>query len=144
MMSLSRLRKPIGLAYQAVRGPLALVQSRLPAHSKLRAGLAAALHGADSQLGGRGSQSAGRSATPSPGSARESERQRTHDPVADAWQDEDAAREAIVEAVRERQPDVGELADPNLDVAEVQAQLQAKHALEERSIAREGDRRGRA
>jgi hypothetical protein len=47
-----------------------------------------------------------------------------------AAEDLEAEREAIAEAVRERQPDVGELADPELDVAEVQAQLQAKHAVE--------------
>ena len=50
--------------------------------------------------------------------------------------DTNADREAIAQAVRERQPDVGELADPDLDVAEVQAQLQAKHAIEAREEAK--------
>jgi hypothetical protein len=41
-------------------------------------------------------------------------------------------REQIAEAIRAEQPDVGELADPELDVADVQARLRAKHLVEER------------
>jgi uncharacterized membrane protein len=51
-------------------------------------------------------------------------------------------REAIAETIRDRQPDVGELADPDLDVAEVQAQLQAKHTVEAHEEERELRHRG--
>jgi hypothetical protein len=129
MTSISLLRKPIGLAYQAVRMPLALVESRLPQRSKVRAGLAAGLHRIDTRMAGE-----------PPQAERRPETARSHD----VWECEDTAREAVVEAVRDRQPDVGELADPDLDVAEVQAQLQAKHAIEERAQARDGGRHGHA
>jgi hypothetical protein len=128
--AISLLRKPATTAYRAVRVPFALVENRLPQSSKIRAGLAAAITSVDSWIGEHGREE-GTSRTEAPVPSQSPAQESAPDP----WQDEEAARAAIEEAVRERQPEVGELADPDLDVAEVQAQLQAKHALEERQRA---------
>lgn len=114
------IRKSATVAYVAVRTPLAVVENRLPEGSGVRGGLTRALRRVDSAvaplLHERPERSPeGRAATK---------------PETPPAQDLEAEREAIAEAVRDRQPDVGELADPDLDVAEVQAQLQAKHAIE--------------
>jgi hypothetical protein len=116
------VRKSASFAYTTIRTPFALVESRLPESSRVRTGLHAALETADSSVEQLLQLLAGESdARPSDGAAEEV-----------SSQERDAEREAIAEAVRERQPDVGELADPELDVAEVQAELQAKHAIEAR------------
>jgi hypothetical protein len=122
------LRKSAILAYAGVRTPFALVESRLPEDSKVRTGLHAALQTVDSSVQNLLHKPAADSGARSPGGPRPAEQP-------SPWADPDAEREAIAEAVRERQADVGELADPDLDVADVQAQLQAKHALEEREEA---------
>jgi hypothetical protein len=104
--------------------PFAVLASRLPESSKIRGGLHAALRTADATVGQLVRQP-----------PQASDGRQRHDPGRAETvpaSDTDAEREAIAEAVRERQPNVGELADPDLDVAEVQAQLQAKHAIEMR------------
>jgi hypothetical protein len=122
-----------------MRTPLALVESRLPENSKVRTGLHAALRTVDSSVHALLREPEQESAMPpsrptaptdtSPDPATRATADTSPDAPA-AAEDLEAEREAIAEAVRERQPDVGELADPELDVAEVQAQLQAKHAVE--------------
>lgn len=119
------IRKSASRAYAGLRIPFAVVESRLPESSRVRSGLHAALRTMDSSLG-RLTRPPAEESEPRPGRTTQ-----PAEPAAPA-QEIEAEREAIAEAVRERQPDVGELADPNLDVAEVQAQLQAKHAVEER------------
>lgn len=130
MTPLSLLRRPATFAYGAVRTPLALIESRLPDSSRLRAGLGTALRGADAWLDGEAPR-----IDPQPRNSAQVAPEPAHDAAADPWQDGEAVREAIVDDVRERQPDVGELADPDLDVAEVQAQLRAKHAVAEHESA---------
>jgi hypothetical protein len=119
------IRKSANLAYTGIHTPFVMLENRLPEGSRVRAGLHAALQVVDSSveqvLHRLDGQSAARS-TPSAAGAAE----------APPSQDREAEREAIEEAVRERQPNVGELADRDLDVAEVQAHLQAKHAIETR------------
>jgi hypothetical protein len=110
--------------------PFALVESRLPESSKVRTGLHAVLETADSSVEQLLDLLTGESdARPGNSDATTAGGLSAHD--------EDVEREAIAEAVRERQPDVGELADPDLDVAEVQARLQAKHAVEAREESTE-------
>lgn len=119
------IRKSANFAYAGIRMPFALVENRLPENSRVRTGLQTALRTIDSSVGqllrepgeGSGTQ-------PSSGAHAATEDMLSKDTLAE--------REAIAEAVRERQANVGELADPDLDVAEVQAQLQAKHAVEAR------------
>ena len=121
------VRKSASLAYTGMRRPFALVEERLPEGSRVRTGLHVALETVDSSveqllhlLAGESDPHASDSsaATPEP------------EPVPS--HDSDAERDAIAEAVREHQANVGELADPDLDVADVQAELQAKHAIEAR------------
>jgi hypothetical protein len=119
----SLIRKSASRAYAGIRMPFALVENGLPERSKVRIGLHAALEKLDSAVGQLLRGSPTESAQPDDSSGTS---------AAATSPDVEAEREAIVEAVRERQPDVGELADPDLDVAEVQAQLQAKHAIQER------------
>lgn len=124
MIATPLIRKSASLAYAGIRMPFAVVESRLPESSGIRTGLHAALQTVDVSVHqllhpSSAESDAGASAQAVP----------SHD--------DGAEREAIAEAVRERQPDVGELADPDLDVAEVQAQLQAKHAVEAREEARQ-------
>lgn len=115
------LRKSATIAYTGVRLPLAAAEHRLPERSRIRAGLHVAIKTIDSSVAPLLQPPADDfSGTPEPA----------------ASPDRDAEREAVAEAIREQQPDVGELADPNLDVAEVQAELQAKHALEARDGAK--------
>jgi hypothetical protein len=116
------IRKSASFAYAGIRVPFALVESRLPESSRIRTGLHAALQAVDASVE--------QLLNPAPAAA-----ERDAGPAA-ASPDLDAEREAVAEAVREQQPDVGELADPELDVAEVQARLQAKHAIEARDEAR--------
>lgn len=118
------IRKSASLAYAGIRLPFSVVESRLPERSGIRTGLHAVLQTVDSSLQQRLQPSSAESVADARAQAVPSD-------------DDDAEREAIAEAVRERQPDVGELADPDLDVAEVQAQLQAKHAIETREEARQ-------
>jgi hypothetical protein len=119
------VRKSASLAYTGIRTPFALMENQLPESSRLRTGLHAVLETVDSSVEQLLHLLAGESDAPRSDSAAG-----TAEPVAS--QDDEAEREAIAEAVRERQPDVGELADPDLDVADVQAELQAKHAIEAR------------
>jgi hypothetical protein len=124
------IRKSASLAYAGFRTPLTLVENRLPENSKLRTGLHVALRTVDSSVHGLLGRSQPESAAPPAGGAQPSATIDTSQDAPAPTPDVEAEREAIAEAVRERQPDVGELADPELDVAEVQAQLQAKHAVE--------------
>jgi hypothetical protein len=127
------LRKSATVAYAAIRTPLALVENRLPESSGVRTGLQRALHTLDTSVAPLLHQQPEPRAERRDGSAPPP----AATPPATPAQDIQAEQEAIAEAVRERQPDVGELADPNLDVAEVQARLQAKHAVELRLEAEE-------
>jgi hypothetical protein len=121
------IRKSASIAYAGIRMPLALVENRLPEDSRVRNGIHGALMTIDSSVG-QLLHPARNAPSPRPDRNRDT----APDTAPDAAPDLAAEREAIFEAVRENQPTVGELADPDLDVADVQAQLQAKHALEER------------
>ncbi|MDT4916666.1 MAG: hypothetical protein QOH89_1366 [Pseudonocardiales bacterium] len=124
------IQKSASIAYAGIRMPLAALEHRMPESSRVRTGLHAALQTIDSSVGHllhRQPEESVAGQSDGPDATTE------HVPS----QDVEAEREAIVEAVRERQPDVGELADPDLDVAEVQAQLQAKHAIELREEAKQ-------
>ena len=132
MIASPLLRKSATIAYTGVRLPLAAVENRLPQSSRVRAGLQIAIRTIDSSMAPLLKPPADESAAPGDPAAGDSAG--PGEPA--AAPDREAEREAIAEAVRERQPDVGELADPNLDVAEVQAELQAKHALEARDESR--------
>jgi hypothetical protein len=123
------IRKSASTAYAGIRMPFAVIENRLPGSSRVRAGLHAALHRIDSSIEHLLHQQPKESVA----GQGDSSGVMTEDIPA---QDIEADREAIVEAVREHQPDVGELADPDLDVSEVQAQLQAKHAIELREEAK--------
>jgi hypothetical protein len=117
------LRKSATVAYVAVRTPLAMAENRLPEGSGVRGGLHRALRTIDSAVAPLLHEQPKRS-------PELPNRHAATKPATASAQELAAEREAIAEAVRERQPDVGELADPDLDVAEVQAELQAKHAVE--------------
>jgi hypothetical protein len=118
------IRKSASVAYAGIRTPFALVENKLPESSKARVGLHAVLRTLDTSVAGLLREPVTESAAPAGDAAPATE------PA--PGPDLEAEREAIAEAVRESQPDVGELADPDLDVADVQAQLQAKHTIEER------------
>lgn len=120
------IRRSASFAYAGVRTPFAVLESRLPESSRVRTGLHTALQTIDSSV---------EQLLHEPGG--ESRARLTRSLDAALWEDSDAERDAIADAVRERQPNVGELADPELDVAEVQAQLQAKHAVEAREEAKQ-------
>jgi hypothetical protein len=123
------IQKSASRAYAGIRMPFAVVENRLPESSRVRTGLHVALQTVDSSVRHLLHQPQGQSGE------RSSE---ASTPTGETFAAPDIAaeREAIAQAVRERQPDVGELADPDLDVAEVQAQLQAKHAIEAREEAK--------
>jgi hypothetical protein len=124
------IRKAVEVEYTLVRTPLAAAERRLPAGSSIRTLLDRSLHTLDELI-------AGLLAEPYDIAVRTAED--SHDEHAVQLQHD---REEIAEAVRQQQPSVGELADPDLDVAEVQAQLRAKHAVEEREEARLFKERG--
>ena len=115
------IRKSVSITYRGVRTPLVAAVSRLPHGSRVRTGLHAVLQTVDARLN--------RTREPDRAGATRSNRAASA-PTENA----EAERAAVAAAVRERQPDEGELADPEL--AEVQAQLQAKHAVEEATQAR--------
>jgi hypothetical protein len=132
------LRKMVEFEYAAVRTPLALLDRRLPESSPVHHVLERGLTGLDGFVAGllaTPADAAPRDAAPTESPARHaapddaSARDEAADPTLEEFEQE---REQIAEAIRAEQPDVGELADPDLDVAEVQAQLRAKHLIEER------------
>jgi hypothetical protein len=106
------LRKFVEFEYAAVRTPLALLDRRVPEESAVHRVLDRGLAGLDSLVAGLLAEPA----------------------VTPAVDDDELAseREQIAEAIRAEQAEVGELADPELDVADVQAKLRAKHIVEER------------
>lgn len=127
MISNPLIRKVVEVEYALVRTPLRLVERRMPDGSSMRSILGRGVHTLDEVM-------AGLLAEPYDIAARTGD-----DHPAKLQHD----REEIAKAVREQQPTVGELADPDLDVAEVQAQLRAKHAVEARQEERRLRERGR-
>jgi hypothetical protein len=122
------IRTCASAAYALTRAPFVLVDHRLPDGSVLRrreeplGTLDALVRGL---LDERTAQRPDPAGPPAPDEAP---------PVPE--RDIRREQEAIAREIRRRQPDVGELADPDLDVAEVQAELEAKHIVEAREEAR--------
>jgi hypothetical protein len=112
----------VELEYAAVRTPLALLDRRLPANSSVHRVVGRGLSGLDGLV-------AGLLTEPADYPPAQSQSVRGPGPEPEELAHE---RDMIAEAIRAEQPEVGELADPELDVADVQAQLRAKHLVEER------------
>jgi hypothetical protein len=114
------IRKVVEVEYALMRTPLAAVGHRLAEGSTARAALDRSVQTLDELI-------AGLLATPAdlrPRAAAADHGDLEHD------------REQIADAIRAEAPEVGERADPDLDVADVQAELRAKHAVEEREEQR--------
>jgi hypothetical protein len=143
------VRKVVRTEYAMLRAPLAVVDRRVVARylaedSKVRISLERGLHTLDAVAGRLLAEKAGGPSTPASG--RQEARTRPAGPAgtpppADHPEpqepDLEEEREQIVEHILEEQPAVGELADPDLDVAEVQAELRAKHLIQEREEERQ-------
>jgi hypothetical protein len=135
MISNPVLRTVVTAGYGAVRAPLALADRRLPRTSAVHPVIERGLRGLDGLMSGilagpadaRAAEQTAATGTES--TAPDAER------IAQEW-------EQVAAAVRAEQADVGELADPNLDVADVQAELRAKHIVEERLEQRTPRSRG--
>jgi hypothetical protein len=132
MIADTLIRKAAGLGIAGLSTSLSLVESRVRPGSRAQAGLQSARHVLNSAANAIAAQAEHPEASRPQRSAPPREASTPRGEAAEPAADLDAEREAVAEAIRERQPDVGELADPELDVAEVQAQLQAKHAIEEK------------
>jgi hypothetical protein len=156
----SLVRKVVRTEYAMLRAPLVVVDRRLiarylPDDSKVRVSLERGLHTLDVAAGRLLNEPAPKANRPKDESPRD-ESPRDESPKSDANEQQSASthshleqvvppadhadpqepdveeeREHIVEAILD-EPAVGELADPELDVADVQAQLRAKHLLQER------------
>jgi len=119
------IRTVVEVEYAIVRLPLALIARRMPEGSLLRNALDRGLHTLDGVM-------AGLLATPDTRPAHPAESVREAAPAEELAADLEEERAEIAATILEQEPVVGERADPNLDVAEVQAQLRAKHIVEER------------
>lgn len=136
MITNAAVRKVVQVEYLLARTPLALIDQGLAARflaedSKVRVtverGLASLDAVADRLLN---------DPVPSPQAEERPTEEPAHaEPVeVPADEVERVAEELLAE--QEEKPAVGELADPELDVAEVQAQLRAKHLVEEQAERR--------
>lgn len=125
------IRKVVQVEYSVVRTPLAVLERRMREDSPVRRAL-------DRGLGTLDGVMAGLLASPdSPPPTRP-----PREPATDVAQQPEQIAE-VAEAILEEEPAVGERADPDLDVAEVQAQLRAKHLIEEREQVQQLKRRER-
>ena len=120
------VRKVVRAEYTILRTPLAVVDQRVVAprfgdDSMLHISIERGLHTLDAVA----DRLLGDSTAPAPEPAS-----------AEHAEELEHEREQIAETILEEEPVVGERADPDLDVAEVQAQLRAKHAVEEREEQR--------
>lgn len=136
MITNTLVRKAVQVEYSILRAPLAMIDRQLATHlgddSKVRFPFELGLDSLDAVAGRLLAR---------PGSAQRSEaktRQSDEQPDATTPQPVEPTLEDEVERVaeelleeQEQKPVAGELADPDLDVAEVQAELRAKHLLQE-------------
>jgi hypothetical protein len=112
------VRTIVKIEYAMLRVPLVAVDRRLPRKSKIRTSLQQCIHALDAVVEGllaEPDRSAPQPAQPSAAQPAEP--------------DVELEREQVAGMIRKEQPGTGELTDP--DLAEVQAQLRAKHIVEE-------------
>jgi hypothetical protein len=132
------VRKVVQVEYLLARTPLVLIDRGLaarflPEDSKVRVLVERSLASLDAVAGRLLNDPA-----PPPRAEEPSDGARAHDeePVGAPADEVQRVTEELL-AEHEDKPVVGELADPDLDVAEVQAQLRAKHLVEEQAQRRE-------
>jgi hypothetical protein len=141
MINNTFVRKAVQVEYAILRTPLAAVSNQLGARladdSKIRVSVEQGLQVLDAAasrlLRPAGPARSTGSATPA-GDAAPKPQTEQPQPQPQAEEIERVAEVILDE--QEQKPIAGELADPELDVAEVQAQLRAKHLLEEHAAQR--------